>query len=532
MEVTPARSSPLRLVRITKSFDGVQVLQVSGLILQPGQVHALVGANGAGKSTLVKILSGYHEPDPGSVASLGDLPVSWPIQARRLGLAVVHQDMPVAEGLTLTENLLLGSSVHPRLFSRIRWRPAATRAARMLDYVGISRSADLTARALTPAERALLCLARAFGDLDDFAATENASGGANVLLLDEPTALLGQADSELFLERVVTMARRGLSVMLITHRLNEVRAVSDVVSVLRDGQIVWHGSSDAADPDRIAELMFGQPAESASPGGRAPVLPSRRTLGPPMLRVRGLTNRQLSNVSFDVSAGEIVGITGLMGMGQDLVPYCLVGAVAAAGQVEIAGQPGRLTPKLANRLGIALVAGNRAADAFWMPGSAAENLTIARLREHTRHGRLAKRRELSAARSSMVRFRVRPPAPGMRMSSFSGGNQQKISLARWLDSDKFRIYLIHEPTQGVDVRTRAEIFTMLSELARRGAAIVICSADHEALAETCHRVIVLERGAVVAELPAGQISEASIATACLVGSRRPSPDGEAGRDAN
>lgn len=492
-----------------KRFGAVWALRGLDLDLRPGEVHALIGQNGSGKSTLIKTLAGYHAPDEGTIAVHGE-PVGLPMapgEAARLGMAFLHQDAPVAPALTVTENIRVGRYAYGPL-GRIRWRQERAAVRALLDSVGLSVDPDLPASRLPAAERALLGFATAVQALP-------ARGG--VLVLDEPTACLPPSGAELLFRAVRRLTAAGSAVVFVSHRLDEVMAVADRVSVLRDGRHVATVRTEEVDRDGLVQLMLGREAGQ--------IYPDREPPGSEVvLEASSVSGRLVDDVSLRLHGGEVVGVTGLVGMGQDELPYLLYGALPLrSGRVSVGGRPmRRVRPRELRAAGVALLPADRARASGIPAATVGENLTLPVLDRFFAGGRLRHGREQAAVRDLVARYDVRPPSPGRRLGALSGGNQQKVLLAKWLQAGP-RVVLLHEPTQGVDIASRAHIFRIVRAAADAGAGVLIASSEYEDLAHLCDRVLVLHHGRPGVELSGARLTEDAITRSCLLSAR---PDKE------
>jgi ribose transport system ATP-binding protein len=486
-----------------KRFGPVWALRGLDLELRAGEVHALIGQNGSGKSTLIKTLAGYHQPDEGAIAVHGErvaLPMA-PGRAAALGMAFLHQDAPVAPGLTVTENIRVGRYAHPPL-GRIRWRRERDAVRALLDSVGLSADPDLPAGRLPPAERALLGFATAVQALPE-------RGG--VLVLDEPTACLPPSGAELLFDAVRRVTAAGSAVLFVSHRLDEVTAVSDRVSVLRDGRRVATVRTAGTGRDDLVHLMLGREVGRIYPDRGEP--PGSRVV----FDASSVAGRLVDGVSLRIRSGEVVGVTGLVGMGQDELPYLLYGALPLRrGALSVAGRPvRRVRPRHLRAAGVALLPADRARASGVLAATVGENLTLPVLGRYFTGGRLHRGRERETARDLVHRYDVRPPDPGQRLGALSGGNQQKVLLAKWLQAGP-RVVLLHEPTQGVDIASRAHIFRIVQAAADAGAGVLIASSEYADLAHMCDRVLVLHRGRPAAELSGAGLTEDAITRGCLL----------------
>jgi len=485
---------------LSKSFGGTRALVGVDLELRPGEVHALIGQNGSGKSTLIKILSGFHAPDDGSVEVRGE-PVHLPLrpgEPQRLGLSFLHQESAVAEQMSVLENLRLGR-YETTWYGRVAWRRERERVRELLETMNVGVEPDVPMRRVPQAERALIGFVRAAQELHD---------RAGVLILDEPTESLPAPAVQQLFEAIRTVAARGSAVLFVSHRLEEVLEISDRISVIRDGRLAGTLARDNATEARLIELMLGRELGQLYP---------RRVEaeGDVVLEVRGLSGRIADEVDLDIRRGEIVGLTGLVGMGHDEVPYLLFGArPARAGAIAVGGEPIReATPQAMRRAGVALVPADRARASGVGSASVLENMTLPVLDAFFGRGRLRKGAERARVLQLMLQFGVTPADPDRRLGALSGGNQQKALLAKWLQVRPF-VLLLHEPTQGVDIGSRREIFRIVRETAALGAAVLIASSEYEDLANVCNRVVVMRRGRAVTELTGGDLTSERILERC------------------
>jgi ribose transport system ATP-binding protein len=502
--VAPTRVPPeparLSARALSKSFGGTRALRDVDLDLHPGEVHALVGQNGSGKSTLIKILSGFHAPDEGEVEVDGR-PVHLPLRPgdpQRLGLSFLHQESAIAERMSVLENLRLGR-YETTWYGRVTWRRERERVRKLLESMSIGVDPDLPMRRVPQAERALIGFVRAAQDVHE-------RGG--VLILDEPTESLPAPAVERLFEAIRTVAAGGSAVLFVSHRLEEVLEISDRISVIRDGRLVGTRSRAEATEAGLIELMLGRELGQLYPrrveGG-----------GDVILAARGLTGEVATNVDIDVRRGEVVGLTGLVGMGHDEVPYLLFGArPAAAGTVAVRGQTIRdPAPRVMRRVGMVLLPADRGRAGGVGSATVLENMTLPVLQTFFGGGRLRKGAERARVLALMSQFGVTPADPDRYLGALSGGNQQKALFAKWLQV-RPSVLLLHEPTQGVDIGSRREIFRIIRETAAQGAAIVISSSEYEDLANVCNRVVVMRRGRVVTELSGDDLTSERILERC------------------
>lgn len=499
------RTVALRVEGLQKSFGGVQALRGVDLEVRAGEVHALLGQNGCGKSTLVKILTGVHAPDAGTASFFGEelaLPVTDPAGS---GIAVIHQDIGLADTMTVLENLGATSGYGARLLGLVRTGRQRELFTRLMDSIGFVVPLDALVADLNPAERAMVGILRAMAQLG-----HDGSGGPgrHLFILDEPTAALGREDSARLLALMRTVADTGAAVVFISHRLNEVQEACDRLTVMRDGTTVLTGAVADIDRHAIIASMLGRELDEFFP--EPPSADPREV----RLRLDDLDGDVLRRFDLEVRAGEIVGLTGLAGMGQDEVPQILSGAHrAGSGRIEVDGRVLELRePRDAIRAGVVVVPGNRLRDGCWVAATAEENVTLPVLRRFASVIGLRSRAERSASRASLEGVGLRPLAPERPMSSFSGGNQQKVVFAKWLQLDP-GVLVLHEPTQGVDAGAAKELLDQVVARAEAGAAVLVVSGDHEQLVEICHRVVVLGDGTTVADIPRARLSEQALLAA-------------------
>ena len=499
----------LELRGLSKAFGATQALDGVDLSIQRGRVHALIGQNGSGKSTLIKILSGYHVPDAGSLKIQGHgarLPFRTG-EARSHGLSFLHQDLGLAPGMTVLENLRLGR-FDTTAYGRLRWKEERRIAQGLLDQVNLAIDPMTPVRRLSSAERALVAFLRARQDLE---------GGIGLLVLDEPTAYLPGEAVEMLFDAIRRLTRQGSSVLFVSHRLDEVLEIADEISVLRNGRMVGTMEAANASREKIVELLLGRELGELYPEAGERAVDEET----PLLRVRELAGEIAAGVTFQLRAGEILGATGLLGMGHDEIPYLVFGANQAThGVVEIAGRKlKRLTPTAVHGAGVALLPADRTHQSGTAAATVLENLTLPDVGKYFRRGRIRHHDERSAVQELLGAFGVQPADPGRRLATLSGGNQQKALLAKWLHGEP-RVLLLHEPTQGVDIGSRKQLFSIIRDLADKGMAVFIASAEYEDLAHMCDRVLVMRRGRIVSELRGEELTEQTIVQHCYLASER------------
>jgi ribose transport system ATP-binding protein len=498
----------VELRNLSKSFGGSQALKGVDLTILPGEVHGLLGENGSGKSTLIKILNGFHAPDPGGELKVNGEDVSLPLapgQFRDLGLSFVHQDLGLVLELTVLENLRVGELIAQK-GAYIPWRAERRKARETFKRFNVDLDPSALVTALTPTERALLAIIRAVEEIRSEQAKRHSTSG--LLILDEPTVFLPQEGTEALFRIVRNIVSSGdASVLFVSHDLDEVREVTDRVTVLRDGRRQGTVNTAQTAEAELVQMIIGRRLESMALDSQ----PSGREIG---LSVKGLAGGVLQGIDLELRRGEIVGITGLMGSGFEDIPYFLFGArPCSEGSLSTNGVTFDLklmSPDRAVANGFALLPADRQRDGSVPDLTVGENVMLQVLPDYKGPYGLKRRPMRKRAHGVLGEFDVRPPDPALTYESLSGGNQQKALLAKWLQS-KPEIIFLHEPTQGVDIGARAQIFAMLGDAAHGDGACILCaSSDYEQLAAICDRVIVLARGRVMTEISGNEVTKERI----------------------
>jgi galactofuranose transport system ATP-binding protein len=497
----PGAGGPLlEATGVVKRFTGVLALDGVSLRLAPGEVHALVGENGAGKSTLIKVLTGVYAPDAGEVRLAGR-PVAFtgPLDAQRAGIQAVHQEIGLVPAMSVARNLLLGRE--PRRFGVLDVRRMHREAARLLASYGVEVDVHRPVRSLGVGVQQMIALARAV------------SVDARVVVMDEPTSSLEPREVETLFGVVERLRDRGISVIYVSHRLDELYRICDGVTVLRDGRVVHQGPLGELDRLRLVSLMLGRPLSDVRAEGVTRFSGAHDAArDTPVVEASGLTRRHvLDDVSVTVRPGEVVGLGGLLGAGRTETAKAIAGALPLdGGRVTVAGVPLRAgSAAAAVRAGVALLPEDRKAEGVIATLSVRENIALAALPRLSRGGVVSEARVDRIVETFMRRLRIKAAGPHQRVAELSGGNQQKVLLARWLATEP-RILLLDEPTRGIDVGAKAEVQALIDELAADGLGVLLISADLEELVEGSDRVIVLREGAVVGELTGGDVTEEGI----------------------
>lgn len=486
----PESPPTLRMRGVTKTFPGVRALHDVDLEVARGEIHALIGENGAGKSTLMKMLYGVHQPDAGTI-ELGGAPVTIasPQVAQRLGVSMVHQELNLVPALDVARNVYLGRepSRGPGL---VDWPALYRDAGALLDRLHLRLSPRTPVRRLSTAQKQMVEIARAL------------SWRPSLLILDEPTSSLTNTEiAELF--RILRALREdGVSILYISHRLEELGQIADRITVLRDGGYVATIDAHHTSIPELIRLMVGRSLEQQFPKEIVP-------LGDEVLRVEGLTRQGvISDVSFTVHAGEIVGMAGLVGAGRSETARALFGADRRdAGAVFIDGRLVDIqSPGDAIAAGIGLLPEDRKTQGLVLPLSIATNISLASLPEVSAGGIVRHAERAGLARRFTRDLRIRTPGILFRVRNLSGGNQQKVVLAKWLATDP-RVLIFDEPTRGIDVGAKVEVYGLMTALARRGVGILLISSELPEVLGMSDRVLVMHDGRIVADLPRNEATQ-------------------------
>ncbi|HEV7741974.1 MAG TPA: sugar ABC transporter ATP-binding protein [Pseudolysinimonas sp.] len=486
-------ASLLSMRAITKSFAGVVALRGVDLDVAPGEVHCILGQNGAGKSTLIKILSGAYQPDGGEILWQGEpTTIASPVAALDMGIATMYQELDVVDGLTITENIYLG---HERSTAGVLHTGAANKRAReLLTRLGHGDLAPgREVGSLSAANKQIVSMARAL------------SRDTKLIIMDEPSAVLDAQEVKNLFRVVEELTSQGIAVIYISHRLEEIRQIGDRITVIKDGQSMATGLPVADTPTReLIKLMTGRTVEHVFP--ERPGVPAG---APVVLDVEGLALRgTFEDVSFTVRAGEIIGLAGLVGSGRSEIIETVYGArKATAGTVEVGGRmlrPGSVRDAVNS--GVGLSPEERKSQGLLLEEPVYKNVTLSSFARFARGGLLDERRERAAAREQIEALELRPADPDRPAGTLSGGNQQKILLARWLVHGT-KVLLLDEPTRGVDVGARTEIYSLIRRLADAGTAIVVVSSEIEEVLGLSDRVMVVAEGRVLQTTAASEITE-------------------------
>jgi ribose transport system ATP-binding protein len=505
-----AASPALRIQHLSKTFGGAKALDSVSLTVRPGEIHGLLGQNGSGKSTLIKILAGFYDPDPGASVEIAgrriDLPIL-PGGSARLGMSFVHQHLGLVPTLTVLENLLVADIVVENRWT-IRREAESRRARDLFARYDVRLDPDQPVSRLSAVQRALLAIVRA---VDQLRRRGAAAGHGGVLVLDEPTPFLPAHEVGELFRLIREIAVQGGSVIFVSHDIDEVAEITSRGTVLRDGRVAGTFETHSVSKSEIVRMIVGRHLDL---GQR---LVSSIPQGEPRIVIRSLSGKIVSAFSTELRRAEVVGLTGLIGSGYDETVALLYGASNAhTGTLSIAGRAydvPSMTPAKAIKAGCIFIPSDRLNDGAIPALSVLENVSLPVLGAVTRRWAISRARLRENARDLSERFDVRPRDSGMPLGFLSGGNQQKVLLAKWFQRAP-ELILLDEPTQGVDVGARRQVYEAIRRMTQAGASVLCASADYEQLTMVADRVIVFGRGRAIAELSGDEISKSSIAESC------------------
>ncbi len=490
----PATDTPLFELRgISKRFPGVQALDDVSLEIRPGEVHMLLGENGAGKSSLIKVLFGAYQPDGGTILHHGTrVDIASPAEAQRFGIAVIFQEFALVPYLDIAQNIFLGREFSGRIPGTVDRRRTYAEARRVLETIGFGIDPTLPVHSLGVAQQQMVEIAKAL------------SQDARVLVMDEPTAALSDRETELLFAMIRRLKAQGVAIVYISHRLSEVFALGDRITVLRDGRKIASLLPSETTPDGLVTLMVGRSVDRTY---------NRRFVPPGdvLLEVKGLaSDHGVSDINLTVRAGEIVGLCGLVGSGRSEVARAIFGADrATAGEIRLFGERIPGIPEDSARRGMAMLPENRKTQGLAAGRSVRDNIVLAGLEKMFPNRLFSPSRATSAARAVIDRLRIATPSPHRAVSTLSGGNQQKVVIGKWLNAGA-KLFIFDEPTRGIDVGAKAEIFSVLESLVQEGAGVLMISSEQIEIVHVCDRAYVMRGGRIAGELPRSELTEANI----------------------
>jgi ribose transport system ATP-binding protein len=495
-ETVETAALALEMLNITKTFPGVRALDNVSFGCARGEVHALCGENGAGKSTLIKILGGVYRPDGGSIRlDGGEVSFSHPVAARRAGVSIIHQELSLLPYRTVAENVFLG--IEPARYGIVDRRRMREEASRLLRRLGSSMAPESLAGDLSIAQQQIVEIAKAFA-ID-----------ARILVMDEPTAALDRDDASRLLDLVNRLSSEGVSIVYISHRMPEIQAVADRVTVLKDGRTVMTAPLAEASTGQLVRAMVGRELSDFYPPG-----PSRPP-GDAALHIRGGSNRRLRAIDLDVRVGEIVGVAGLEGSGKNALGCAIAGDEPFdSGTMDIGGRPARpRNPRSAIEAGLGRLSDDRKREGLLMQQSVRDNAMLTqRAFASPLNSPTAEPMSIAATDRRLKQLDVRAANFDQEIRLLSGGNQQRVIIARWLARDP-EVLVFSEPTRGVDVAAKAAIYKIMRDLAERGRAILMISSDLPEIVGVSDRIVVMREGAIAGELQGGATEEDVMAIA-------------------
>jgi len=488
----------LKMHGIVKDFGGIRALDGVDFEVRPGEIHALIGENGAGKSTLMNVLAGRFDEYEGRIAFDGrEVRITSPRQARDLGIAVIYQDLSVLPNLSVAENIMLGDEEYAPWSRKLNRNAIRTGARRTIDYLEFDLDPDAPVGQLSTAKQCLVEIAGAV------------RRKVKLLVFDEPTASLGSDDVDKLFQVIHDLKGRGLGIVYISHRLAELSRIADRVTVLRDGQAVGVRNVADAPLAELTRIMLGRDLDE--------VFPQKTNCpGSVILKVNGLTRPGVfEDVSFELHEGEILGIAGLVGSGRTEIARAIFGADPAEGACEFLGRPlVKRSPHRSRSLGIGMAPEDRKREGNITGRSMAENITIGILpRLSGALGFLAPRRILQNTRRMIERMHIEPPRPDMPIEHLSGGNQQKAIVGRWLAADP-KVIIFDEPTQGIDVGTKSQMYNVIMGLACEGRGIILISSEFIEITKLADRILAIRDGRVIREVLGPETSEEALFALC------------------
>ena len=495
MSIADGATTPAILTahRISKSFGEIPVLFSVDFDIKPGEVHAIIGENGAGKSTLIKVLSGLEQPTSGSIVYDGKTVVLPPNgQAEAMGIVVIHQELLLAEHLTVADSIFLGRELTRHGFLQLK--EMREQAAAILETLHVHVDPDARIHTLSVADKQMVEIAKAI------------SRDARVLIMDEPTAVLSAGETATLFDQIRRLTARGVAVVFISHKLGEIMELADRVTVLRDGQLIATVGTEALTADSIAQMMVGRELSNLYPPKHEPDVDADVVLS-----VRNLVAPGVKEFSFDLRRGEILGFASLIGSGRTAVAEAVVGLVQrVAGEISVNGVARDFT-EVAQSVdaGLAYMTKDRKGRGLLLNVGLEPNLTLLTLKKHLRHGFLDGKSEAAALERAVRRFDIRARDASVRVGQLSGGNQQKLMLGKTMESEP-DIIIMDEPTRGIDVGTKQQIYHIIAALAAEGKSIILISSEMQEVIGLSHRVLVMREGRLAGMLEGAEIGEAQI----------------------
>lgn len=493
----------LNMEGISKTFSGVTVLNNVKIELYPGEVHALMGENGAGKSTFMKILAGIYTPDNngGKIYFKGQ-PTLWkdPVDARNKGINVIHQELSLSPNLSISENILMGSTFPRNRLGMVKWGEVHKSAQKVLDSMGSNLDPRQLVSTLSVAQQQMVEIARAL------------SFKAEVLIMDEPTASLTDKEIMKLFDIIEDLKKQGVAIVYISHRMEEIFTISNRFTVLRDGEWIASGPIEETNPDHLVKLMVGRDLKDLFNRDKSSDLKKLSNSSSPVLELKNVSDKTIvKNVSFKIYPGEIIGLAGLVGAGRTELVRALFGASElVSGEIFVDGKSVKIqSPIDAMANGIAHVPESRKEQGLFLSMSVKENILMAELKKHTKAGIVSWKEVNATADRYIKELNIKIASPEQRVSNLSGGNQQKVVIARWL-SIAPKVLLLDEPTRGVDIGAKTEIHKIVSKLAENGLAVLMISSELPEVLGVSDRILVMCEGRLTGELSREEATQEKI----------------------
>ncbi|WP_338787139.1 sugar ABC transporter ATP-binding protein [Metabacillus sp. FJAT-53654] len=487
-----AKEPILNMEGISKTFSGVTILNNVRIMLYPGEVHALMGENGAGKSTFMKILAGIHIPDNnGGTIMMKGKPITWkdPVDARNKGISVIHQELNLSPNLTISENILLGSTFPKNRLGMVKWDEVHERAQQVLDSMGSNLNPRQLVSSLSVAQQQMVEIARAL------------SFKAEVLIMDEPTASLTDKEITKLFEIISDLKKQGVAIVYISHRMEEIFQISDRFTVLRDGEWITSGPIHETNPDDLVKLMVGRDLKDLFNRSKPSYSPDSKEVVP-ALELRDISdNTIVKDVSLKIYPGEIVGLAGLMGAGRTELVRTIFGiSEVRSGEILVDGKKVTIKSTIdAITNGIAHVPESRKEQGLFLSMSVKENIIMTKMKNHSKAGVLNWKQINENANNCIKDLNIKIASPDQQVSNLSGGNQQKVVIAKWLLISP-KVLLLDEPTRGVDIGAKTEIHKIISQLADEGLAVLMISSELPEVLGVSDRILVMNEGRLTGEL--------------------------------
>lgn len=490
----------LKMENITKSFPGVKALDRVNLELYEGKVLGLLGENGAGKSTLMKILSGIYQKDSGNIYHEGNLiEIKGPKHAQKLGIAIIHQELNLIPDLSIRENIFLGREYTKRLTKGIDWEKLNIESKKYLDLLGVTTDAKTLVRNLSVGEQQMVEIARTLS-LD-----------AKIIIMDEPTGTLTSKETGKLFEVIHNLRKNNKAVVYISHRLEEIFKLCDAITVLRDGAYVGSAKINEIDNEKLIHMMVGRKLKDIFPR-------LEREPGKEVLRVKSLTKKGvLENVSFSIREGEVLGVSGLMGSGRTEIAKAIFGALKLdSGEIYLNNKSVKVkSPKDAVRYGIAYLSEDRKMEGLLLKLSVKHNMTLSSLNKITKRGKINNKAETNIVADFIKKLSIKTPSSEQTIKNLSGGNQQKVVISKWMLIDP-KVLILDEPTRGVDVGAKREIYELINKLKEAGVAIIVISSEMPEVMGISDRILVIHEGKVCGEFTHAEVTQEKIMK-CAVG---------------